>query len=181
MAKREKLKGIEFSEKSYKFRKFLSVITFLALLFGWSFLIGYNIYIAFATASIRVHPQGFYGEYTNSTMNVTGSFIVENDHWNAISIRDLNISMSISTDNGTEIQKVDLVQDIPAGQNTTITLPLIEFNNGSGGMTIEDYMIFYSALNTTTYLHFDVSITLNYGLYAAYLKVNLKTDWGGFM
>ncbi len=180
MVKKEKLKGIEFSEKSYKVRKFFSVILFLALLIGWTFLIGYNIYIAFATAQIRVHPQGFSGEYSNSTMNMTGSFVVENDHWNAISIRNLNISMSISTDNGTKIQDVELVQDIPAGQNTTIILPIIEFNNDSLETSILEYMILYSALNTTQYLHFDVSISLTYGLYAAYLAVNLKTDWGGW-
>jgi hypothetical protein len=181
MVKKERLKGIEFSEKSYKFRKFLSVILFLAMLFGWSFLIGYNIYIGFATAQIRVHPQGFSGEYSNSTMNMTGSFVVENDHWNAIAIRDLNISMSISTDNGTKLQDVELIYNIPAGKNTTLTLPLIEFNNGSGGMTIADYLTFYLALNSTVYLHFDVSISLNYGLYAAYLDVKLKTEWGGFI
>ena len=180
MVKREKLKGIEFSEKSYKFRKFLSVILFLALLFGWCFLIGYNIYVAFATAQIRVHPQGFSGEYSNSTMNVTGSFIIENDHWNAISIKDLNINMEIFTDNDTNIQDIDLVKDAPAGKNTTITLPLIEFNNITD-MTPAEYMIFYTALNTTEYLHFKVSISLNYGLYSAYLDVELKTEWEGFI
>ena len=179
MVKKEKLKGLEFSEKSYKTRKFFSVILFLALLIGWTFLIGYNIYIAFATAEIRVHPQGFSGEYSNSTMNMTGSFVVENDHWNAISIRDLNISMSISTDDGTKIQDVEIVQDIPAGQNTTITIPLIEFNNVTE-LTPEEYLTLYSALNTTVYLHFDVSISLTYGLYAAYLNVKLQTDWGGW-
>ena len=179
MVKKENLKGIEFSEKSYGFRKFLSVILFIAMLFGWTFLIGYNVYMGFATAQIRVHPQGFTGGFSNSTMNFTGEFVVENDHWNAIAIRDFNISMDISTDYGTALQSIEKIQDIPAGQNTTLSLPLIEFNNLTD-LTPAEYFALYTSLNTTQYLHFDVSISLKYGLYEAYLSINLKTEWGGF-
>ncbi len=180
MVKKEKLKGIDFSEKSYGFRKFLSVILFIAMFFGWSFLIGYNIYVGVAAAQIRVHPQGFTGEYSNSTMNFTGSFIVENDHFGALAIKDLNISMDISTDNGTLLHQTEFIQTIPAGDNTPLKLGLIEFNNGSGGVSIAEYMTFYLALNSTEYLHLDTTISLKYGLYEVYFTINLKTEWSGF-
>jgi len=180
MVKKDRLKGIEFSEKSYGFRKFLSIILFIAMFFGWTFLIGYNIYIAVATAQIRVHPQGFSGEFSNSTMNFTGEFIVENDHFGAITIEDLNISMTISTDNGTELGKTEVVQDIPAGKNTTLSIPLLSFDNITEYTPLE-YLALYNSLTTTTYLHLDVSITLKYGLYEVYLDINLKTEWGGFI
>jgi hypothetical protein len=178
MVKREKLKHIEFSEKSYKFRKFLSVILFLAMLIGWSFLIGYNIYIAFATAQIRVHPQGFSGTYSPTNITVGGTFIIENDHWNSIAIRDLNVSYSIYTDNGTKVMDYENVQDAPNHKNTSVTLDFMFVNVTD--MTPAEFWILYTALNETTSLTFDLSISLKYGLYAAYVYVNLTTEWGGF-
>ncbi len=178
MVKREKLKGIEFSEKSYKFRKFLSVILFLAMLLGWTFLIGYNIYFAFATAEIRVHPQEMSGSYDPTNITLGGIIVVENDHWNSIAIRDLNISFTMYTDNDTKIIDDEKIQDVPSGTNTTLNLTFQIFN---ASMTPSEYLALYMAINSTEYIRFDLSISLKYGLYAVYFDVSVQSEFGGLI
>ena len=85
--KRKTLGAVDFKPESHKFRKFLSIVLFIILLAGYSFLFAYNLYISSATSQIEIEPSEFEQDMPdNTTMEVSGEILIKNSHWNSIAI-----------------------------------------------------------------------------------------------
>jgi len=190
-----KAKGVEFRQESHRFRKFLSIICFLILLGGYSFLFIYNIYVTSATSQIRVVPQEFKTTEDESEQKITisGSLLIDNDHWNSISIKNFQLAITIFTENKTtKIDALRYTANIPNRKNTTLILTLeyqlneslIESINPEDYSDItditdlnpEDYEELKEELQRSQKLIFQFNVSFDYGLYSIAANVELEHE-----
>ncbi|MBD3193892.1 MAG: hypothetical protein GF317_02475 [Candidatus Lokiarchaeota archaeon] len=160
---------LTFSEESKKTRKAIATFLLILVILGYLGLIALNGYIIASAAFIRIYPLGFTSSSNSTSFNLTGSFIVQNDHWNSIDVSNINLNFSLFTDNNTQLlgEQKDL-GSIQRLQNTSIAIDL--FFNASEITPVQ-----FEALNNTNSILFDVSLSFNYFLYGFYVRVKLNT------
>lgn len=196
-----KVDGVEFSQESHKFRKFLSIICFLILLGGYSFLFIYNIYTSSATSQLRVVPQEFSSDIDDVEQKITlsGNVLIDNDHWNSINIKNFKLTISMFTENKTtKIDALKLTTDIPNHKNTTLKLSLELNLNESLAESInpedlgdigdisdisdiddlnpEDYEDLKDNLLQSQKLIFVFNVSFDYGLYSISANVEIPYE-----
>jgi len=163
---------LTFSKKTKRSRKALATFLLVLVVLGYLAFFALNAYIIASTAFIRIYPQGFsdaYDPVTNTT-GISGTFTVDNSHWNSIDITEFEFDYILFAENGTEIIDNDNTPiNIPRQQMTNITIDLT-FNLTE--MTEEKAL----ALNNSDYLIFDVTLSFKYFLYGFYVNVELNTS-----
>jgi len=169
---------LDFKKETHHFRKFLSIVLLLILIGGYSFLIIYNLYISFATSEIRVEPSEFEqeGGYSNETIAIGGEFLVDNDHWYSIDIRDFTIDYEVFTDDDVKIASKKTTQQIPKQEKTKIK---IEIGLDKDDYTLDEFKDLAEALNQTKSLLWEIEVSFKYGLYEVIVNAELESDFEG--
>lgn len=161
---------LTFSEKSRKSRKALATFLLVLVVLGYLAFFALNAYIIASTIFIRIYPQGFSSSNPDpNSIMINGTFLVDNSHWNSIDITDFELDYTLSANNTEIINNDKEPIIIPRQQKTNVSIDL--FLNASD-LTTEQF----NAINSTSYLIFDVSLSFKYFLYGFFVNVELNTS-----
>jgi hypothetical protein len=162
---------VYFSFKDETTKKNLAKLLLIIIVVGYILLAGITALMSFSVVELRVIPEDF--ETTspdNETIALTGSFLVENDHWYSVDITDLKIEFTLSTDNGTEITTALIEKDaIPRMTNTKVSFDL-EFD------LLEIGLEKFIALNETESLELGLNIGFVYWLAPITLQITTQVN-----
>lgn len=153
-------------------KKLISRLFLILVIIGYSFIAIFNVLVILSIKDIGIHPKEFQQTTPdNETIIMEGEIIIENDHWNSIDIVDLNLNISIETDQERIIFSYNIHKDvIPRLQNTTIE---IEFEFSIYTLDLE----LFEELNSTEYIVLDLSLSFYYAFYYVELQFDTKLNF----
>jgi hypothetical protein len=161
---------LTFSEKSRKSRKILAIFLLILVVLGYLAFFALNAYIIASTLFIRLSPQGFTSENPEpDVMILNGTFLLDNSHWNSIDITDFDLDYTLYANDTLIIQQERDPITIPRQKQTNVSIDL-SFN--ASEMTSEQF----NAINSSSYLIFDVSLSFKYFLFGFFVNVKLNTS-----
>ena len=113
MSLADTLSRAKFKEESKGFRHKLSVLILVIVVFGYIALFGYLAYVSASAYGIRVEMKDFEdSQPDNVTLGIDGAVIVKNNHWYSSDITDINIKMTLYTDDDIKIKSKTVHYDI---------------------------------------------------------------------
>jgi hypothetical protein len=162
------MKGKRFDISFGKdYKKTISKILLIVLIIGHLLLIGANAFIIVSAKDVRIYPQTLNADTPdNETIILSGSVLIENDHWNSVSITHLNLNLTFTTLNGTRVFSDTYEKErIPRTQNTTL-----DFNFEFSTHTLSEEMI--EMLNSTDSIKLNAYLSFFYSIYRITLNFN---------
>lgn len=174
MSLADTLSRAKFKEESKGFRKKLSVLILIIVVIGYICLFGYLGYVSASSSGIRLELKDFEdSQPDNYTLGIDGAVIIKNTHWYSSDITDIDIKMTLYTDDDVKIKSKTIHEDIiPRQSKEEIDLDF--------SFTLEDFdydISEFMSLNDTDELKikFEVSFTYAY-VYTYDFEITIRTE-----
>ncbi len=174
MSLADNLAKVKFKEESKGFRHKLSIFILILIVLGYLCLYGYLGYVSASAYGMKVEMKDFEdSQPDNTTLGIDGAVIIHNDHWYSADITDIDIKMTIYTDDDVKIKSKKIHYDIiPRLKKKEIDLDLT--------FTLEDFDYDISdlmSLNETDELEIKFEAGFTYAYVHTYsFAITISTD-----
>ena len=168
------LSKAKFKEESKGFRHKLSLLILIILVLGYIALFGYLTYVSASAYGIRIEMKDFEdSQPDNETLGIDGAVIVKNTHWYSADITNINIKMTLYTEDDVKIASKTIHYDIiPRLKKQEIDLDL--------SFTLEDFdydISEFMSLNETDEIDIKFKASFTYAYVYTYdFEITIGTD-----
>ena len=174
MSLADTLARAKFKEESKGFRHKLSVLILIIIVIGYMALYGYLLYVSASSYGIKFEMKDFEdSQPTNTSLGIDGKVIIKNTHWYSADITDINIKMSLYTDDDVKIKTKTVTKKIiPRLKNSEIDLDF-SFDLEDFDYDISDFM----SLNQTDELEIKFEVSFTYAYVHTYdFEISMKVE-----
>lgn len=162
---------IDLSDKELSnLKKRICLALKIFIIIGWILFASLSVFLFTSVGGVKFDSKGFEQQnLNNETISIEGEIIVDNTHWYSVDITELNICISIFTDDDIRILNKEIYKDkIARLKKSSIDIDL-EFELDDMG--IEDF----ESLRDTKSVTIEISIGFRYA-YLLGFYTEIKTE-----